>query len=450
MKGKAFHSFKLFDGINDGLQGGKLILVESGKIAAIVEDKARARYEEYELIDLQGRTLLPGLIDAHMHITVPFVAEINLQALRQMNRQLAMNMRNCVKYGVTTIRDLGAFPKKIQRWRKKIDRGEIAGPRILTSHSFVTSKDGVPEMVPTLNPFAAYVAGGQFVERLSTPEEVRRVAHRLLDHGADWLKTQYSEESFLFHGRLSNLSDECLMALIEVAKTRKVRVAMHHTEAVGFRKGLQVGVDTLEHCAMDALEQKDVDEFVEKGTAIVPTLKTIGDHGEVERMLDWLHQDGKNDLMPEPLRQSIAGAELLLRKPYPPPDYAKKFYPDIELFRRSIPVTLKNIQKIKSTGGKIGVGTDCCGTGLSFFGFFWKELLYLTRAGLSNLEALKAATSVNAEIIGMEDSVGSIEPDKYADFTIIEGNPLEEIERVRHVQLVVKGGEIIFDRSTAQ
>jgi imidazolonepropionase-like amidohydrolase len=135
----------------------------------------------------------------------------------------------------------------------------------------------------------------------------------------------------------------------------------------------------------------------------------------------------------------------LFKKPYPPPNYMEKYYPDIEFFRKGYPVTLRNIEQIKNAGGKIGVGTDTCGTGLSFFGFYWKELKHLTEASFSNSEVLKAATSVNAEIIGMEDYVGSIQPGKYADFTIIEGNPLEDIERVKDVKIVIKGGEIIMN-----
>jgi imidazolonepropionase-like amidohydrolase len=235
------------------------------------------------------------------------------------------------------------------------------------------------------------------------------------------------------------------MALIKVSRDRGVKVAMHHTEEVGFRKGLQVGVDTMEHCSTDKLEQRQIDQFVEKGMAIVPTLKALGDYFEIEEMLDWLKGKGSKDFMPEPLSQTTKGVELLLRKPYPPPDYMEKYYHDIEFFKKGCPVTVKNIEQIKNAGGKIGVGTDTCGTGLSFFGFYWKELKHLTEAGLSNFEALKAATSVNAEIIGMEGDVGSIKPGKYADFTIIEGNPLEDIESVKDVKIVIKGGQSITD-----
>jgi imidazolonepropionase-like amidohydrolase len=249
----------------------------------------------------------------------------------------------------------------------------------------------------------------------------------------------------LFHGKLSNLSDECFRALRETADKRGVGLAMHHTEIEGFKKGIQIGADTLEHCATGLLTDKDVDSFIEKNMAIVPTLKVLGDAFEIENMLSWLNTHGKKDFMPEPLRQSIHEVEKLLIKPYPPTDYKKKFYPDIKFFEEGYPLGLKNVENIKNSGGRIGVGTDTCGTGLSFFGFYYKELEHLTNAGFSNIEALKSATSVNADIIGMSDQVGSIETGKYADFTIVKGDPTTEISAVRNIEYVVKGGVTVFD-----
>lgn len=445
-----FYNFKLFDGISDYLQTGKAIRVINGIIAGIDDPDDHENHPGYEWIDLKGRTLLPGLIDAHVHLTVPFVFKVNFDAISQMNRQLEKNFYNCVKYGVTTVRDLGAFPAKIQRWRKKIDSGAVIGPRIITANSFITSKTGVPEIAPTLNFVEAIMAGGQFVERVKTPADAARVANRLIDQGAEWIKTQYSKESFLFHGRLENLSDDCFMALRRTADRRGVRLALHHTETAGFRKGIQIGADTLEHASTDELDPLDIEHFVVENMAIVPTLKILGDAFEIEEMRQWLHDRGKTDFMPEPLRQSIHTVEKLMKKPYPPADYMEKFYTDIEFFKRGYPVAMKNVEKIKAHGGKIGVGTDVCSTGLSFFGHYYKELQHLVQAGLSTAEALKAATSVNADIIGMGDRIGTVETHKDADFTVIEGDPLEDIAAVRNVRCVVKGGEVVFNYDEGQ
>jgi imidazolonepropionase-like amidohydrolase len=230
-----------------------------------------------------------------------------------------------------------------------------------------------------------------------------------------------------------------------VGKKRDVNVAMHHLERNGFLKGINVGVNTLEHCATDELKDEDIERFVGQKMAIIPTVKAMGDYLEVDEILDFLRTKGAEDLLSEPLRQSIEGIEMFFKKPYPPKDYENQFYPDVEFFKRTHPTVLRNVERIMKMGGTIGVGTDCCGTGMSFFGHYWKELKWLTYAGFTNAGALKAATAVNAAIIGMADSIGTIEPAKYADFTIIEGDPLENVENVKNIKMVVKGGNIIYN-----
>lgn len=446
---KCFYNFLLFDGLRDELQTGKTILIDVDKITGVENEAARNQYPKYDPIDLKGLTLLPGLIDAHVHITVPLIFRNNEAAFEQMHDQVKLNFDNCIKYGITTIRDVGAYPERILEWRNRIEAGKAMGPRVLTTLSFMTSLDGVPEAVPTFDNNAVQVMGGQFVERMDHPERMRQVANNLVDRGADWLKTQYTERSFNFSGILSNLSDECFSTLMEVSRERGVKVAMHQMERVGFQKGVQVGVHTLEHCALDDLDPGEVDQFVQQDMAIIPTLKVIGDYLEIEPMIEWFNGEAKSEFMPEPLNQLKDAAKLLLTKPYPPAKVKPKYYLDLEYFQSGYPHALKNIERIHQAGGKIGLGTDTCGSTLSFFPFYWKELWHLTQAGLSNFEALKAATSLNAEIIGLGEQVGSIEPGKFADFMVVKGNPLKNIEDLKNVKMVVKGGETLLDKQEA-
>jgi hypothetical protein len=127
-------------------------------------------------------------------------------------------------------------------------------------------------------------------------------------------------KKILFHGKLPNLSDACFEALARVGGQRGVRVAMHHIERAVFLKGIDVGVNTLEHCATDELRDEDIERFVRQKMAIVPTLKAMGDYLEVEEILEFLKKKGPEDLLSEPLRQSLEGVEILLKKPYPPTD----------------------------------------------------------------------------------------------------------------------------------
>ena len=446
MKKTCFHNLLLFTGLEDTLARHQAVIVEGDRISAVEDQAGVLGRPDLAFIDLQGLTMLPGLIDAHIHPTVPLALELNPKVILQMGRQVDMNFAHCLKYGVTTIRDVASFCTRMMKRRQKIEAGQMPGPRVLSALTFITSPGGVPEMAPTLNPVAALIAGGQFVARCRRPRDVERAAETNAANGADWLKTQYSEQSFLFHGRLNNLSDDCFAALMGVSKKRGLPVTLHHTERAGFKKGLEIGVHCLEHCSLDALDPADVDRMVEQGVCIVPTIKAVGDFTEIKTVLDWLSREGRADFMPEPYRQTVEAAEGMLKTPYPPPDYRTQFYPDTELFERGYPNILKNVETIKRAGGRIGVGTDSCGTGLGFSGQYWKELEHLTRAGFSNAEALRAATSVNADIIGLGDRVGSIEPGKYADFTIVEGNPLEDIRAVGNVRMVYKGGRNVYGR----
>ena len=441
MKKTAFYNFRLFDGRVNALQDDKILLVQNGRIKSVEPAEALEHVQDAVKIDLDGGTMIPGLIDAHIHPTVPLASDLNPRLILQMSRQVALNFSNCLKYGVTSIRDMASFPKKMIGWRKEINAGGRPGPRIVTALSFMTCPGGVPESAPTLNPASALVAGGQFVERLNRPEAVRRVAERLIDWGADWLKTQYSEESIFFHGRLGSWSDECYQALKETGLRRNRPIALHHTERAGFLKGVEIGVATLEHCALDELDDRGVDEFAAKGVSIIPTLKAMGDFSDLDSVLDWVSGPGRCDFLPEPLRQTINGIELMKSKSYPPADYRKKFYSDVEMFKRGYETILKNTAKIKKAGGRIGVGTDSCGTGLSFSGQYYKELIHLTRAGFSNFEALEAATATNAGIIGLAEDVGTIEPGKYADFVLLKGDPLMDLTLLGEATAVYKSGE---------
>lgn len=442
MKGKKFfHNFRLFDGVSDELQDSRILIVDEDRIAGIDMAESKRQYPEYESVDLEGLTMLPGLMDLHIHITAAFMSDFaNKDAIMQLDRQRELNFKNCIKYGLTTIRDMGAFPDSMKKWRKKIEKGKAVGPRIFTPLTFITSKDGPPERIPSLPGIIAKAFGGQFAERVNKPEQVKKIAEKNLKNGADFLKTQYATESMYYRGKLETLSDDCLEALRDVARDAGVKVAIHHTKNAGFRKAMKFDFNCLEHCSLENLEDRDIELFIKKGMAIVPTLKVNKSCFETDELLEWINGEGADDYMPDPTKQIIKSLETLAIRPYPPSDYMEKSYLDIGMSERGFDITLKNVERIKKAGGTIGVGTDSCGSAMHLFGFYWKELLYLTWAGFSNAEALKAATSVNAKILGIEDEFGSIEPGKYADFILVKGSPLEDLKAIRNIRQVFKGG----------
>lgn len=449
---RLFRNFRLFDGLSDYLQDGKAIFVNEGRIIKIADDEptnavpgwtgtANENADACEIVDLNGYTLLPGFIDNHVHITVPLMNEFRgKDDIMAMQKQRELNFQSCIKYGITTVRDMGAFPDSIQEWKRRINSGEAIGPRIYTPNTFITTKDGPPERFPHIPFPACGFFGGQLAERVSKPKEVRKIAIENIKKNADFLKTQYARESMFFRGEIENLSDECFLELKRIAVQHGLKVAMHHTDNEGFRKGIEFRFDCLEHCSLERLDQRDIEEFVRLKMAIVPTLRVNHSCLELDEMLEWLQDKGKDDYVPESFRQIVKNLELCKRRPYPPDN--KNVYLDVEKSIKGFDITLENVSRLKNAGAIIGAGSDSFGCYLNLPGFFWQELVLLTSVGLGNFEVLQAATIVNARILGIENEVGSIETGKFADFTVIKGNPLENIGCTRDVQMTIKNGEI--------
>lgn len=170
MEKKCYQNMNLFDGRTPRLLNDKIVLTSGEKIEAVEDRSNQSKFPEYEVVDMGGLTMMPGLIDAHVHVTVPSALEKNIKVILQMGKQVAKNFASFPKYGITTVRDMGAFAKKIIRWRHRIESANAIGPRVLTPLSFITSVGGVPEMAPKLNPLEAIIAGGQFVERCQEKE----------------------------------------------------------------------------------------------------------------------------------------------------------------------------------------------------------------------------------------------------------------------------------------
>jgi imidazolonepropionase-like amidohydrolase len=439
------HDLRLFDGLGDAAIRGKAVAIEGDRIVEIGEaEDMRRRAKPGELVDLDGAFLLPGLIDAHVHVTVPMMSDFrSKEAFVAVERQRERNLRSCLRHGVTTIRDMGAFPAAIRRWKARIEAGLADGPRILTPNTFITSRGGPPERAPVLPLPIALAIGGQFVARVRKPSHVRRAALRNLAKGADFLKTQWARQSMFYQGRLEVPSDECLAELVRVARERGVRTALHQAELEGFRKGLRFGFDSLEHCPLELLEESDADAFAASGASIVPTLRVNRSGFETEASLSWVRGEGKEDFDPVARAQVERSLAACGGDPYPPEDGG--VYLDLDLCKRGFEHTIRNVGRIHSAGGRVGAGSDAFGCYLNLSGFLWKELELLAEAGLGKAGALRAATSVNADILGRSD-IGAVAAGKLADLVVIDADgsvdydSLPRLSSLASPSLVVKGG----------
>ncbi len=446
------HNFQLFDGLENRLQEGLMLIVEGGMIRQIDRLTDLGTFKDYKIIDLKGQTLMPGLIDNHVHLTVPFMYKVNAGTIRQMNQQIANNFRSCVMNGVTTVRDVGGFPGKIKKFRRLSDKNEIPGPRMISSLSPIAAREGkvlgAPESAPYFsNEIIKWLLGGNYAERPQTVEEVREASERMVSLGAQLLKTLHQEHSYSYYPRpLPNHTDDGYRAILEIGRNHGLKCALHEPLISGFKKGVDLGFDTLEHMPMDALiPEPYIEKFIKQGMAVMPTMMVYGDMFQEEAVLHFIETQSEKDIVPEARKQIKAKIEESLMNSKRPmsPDERKALSGDRQYIKDMHPNMVKNLQRLHQMGAVIGAGTDLGGSYSALFGRFTDELRRYGEAGISNFDVLRIATSVNARILQMEDKIGSIKNGAYADLIVLEGNPLADIRALDKMSMIMKGGVFI-------
>jgi imidazolonepropionase-like amidohydrolase len=442
----------LFDGVQSRLQKDRMVVIEEGKIKAIEPRGDLGAFSSYTTVDLGGRTLLPGLIDNHVHITVPFVRHVNLSAITQMNRQITLNFRNCIMGGVTTVRDVGAFPGKLHKYSAMADANEIPGPRVISSLSPIAAREddvlGAPSSAPYFtNPVIKWFLGGNYAERPTNVEEIEEACDRMIALGAQWLKTLHQDHTNSYYPRaLPNHSDEGYRAILRKGREAGIKCALHEPLVSGFQKGVELGFHTLEHMPMDAvIPDADVEKFIKQGMAIMPTMVVFGDALITRQLLELLETRGEEFLVPESRKQITAQVRELLdsesrelseseqRALSYEPRYCKDMFPNV----------VANLKKLHRMGADVGIGTDIGNPSTQFFGRYTDEFRHFAAAGIPNHDILRRATSLNARIIDMQDRIGSIEKGRDADLIAVRGDPLVDLQAMDRVDVVMKGGVLV-------
>lgn len=435
-----FRNANLIDGMSSEVQEGKAIRVKNGRIAEITHDVGALPDEQ--VTDLQGFYVTPGLIDAHVHLITPFVPKVTPRVLLCLEDQIKRNLRAVLTSGVTTVRDMAAFPRKIQAAKKSVIEDPAAGPRIVCANSYVTCFGGTPEWVPYFRGPVKLIAGGQAVERARDPEETARIVRRMVDLGADWVKTCHSDRSVCIgKGALPTLSDASYRALFDEADRLGKPVAFHQYWLSAFKKGLEYEPATFEHVPVDGeLDDGDIESFVEAGIGIIPTMIAFQSACDYDMVAGDISEKGEELFEPVVYKMISECLDRYQKKDFTQAEIEKDWIMDDEVFTEGIPIARENVRRIWDAGGRIGCGTDAGGSDFGFFGFFHRELTNLVDIGLSPFEALRCATVVNAEVLGMDGDIGTLEPGKYADMVVVRDNPLEDISAMGDVEAVYKGG----------
>jgi len=444
-----FYNMQLFDAERGRILSGKSVLVEGDKIVAVQDGDGAVDIAGIEPVDLHGLTLLPGLIDAHVHITVPFMNKVTPRAFLNITAQIERNARACIEAGITTVRDAGGFPRRLKTLITAVNSGDLPGPRIIKCNSCITTPGGCPDWVPYFNPLIRYIVGGQYAERVKTPAEARGRVEEMLRQGADWIKIYCQHRSWLLGRKdLPVFDRQTFAAIMDTAHKNHRKVCAHISWLKDLEYAMSMWVDTFEHCPVEEIPEVVAGEFAARDMALNPTLTCLdlGNDQLWEMLEEQINETGPSILEPEPLRQVREHIARYRKKPYPPPvkEYTKRPYFDIPLFAQRFPQILANVGRMLRAGARVGVATDSGGLPTALFGVFYiEELKRMMQAGLSCSQVLVAATSGNASILGIDNDLGSIRPGKTADMIAVQGNPLENLDALKNVKMVMRGGRFL-------
>ena len=447
----AFTNCNIFDGIRPELKEDMTVLVEGDKIYDVGHREQITVPDNFFIVDAEGQTMMPGLIDNHAHGCSPFTYKANIPACRQMPMQVALNNMRTVYSGVTTICDMGGPPGIIKEFTELADKNHIPGPRFINCYTLISprkgKKLGYPSQVKVLNPFMAWLLEGQVATRPKTLKALKKACYKVKDDGGTHLKITYqphpfSNKKYATQDDFPIFDDDWMRTIFGIGKETGLVVDIHSPYGDGTEKCVDLAIEVgatirIQHMTFDKdLKDTITQKMYDYGFYMIPTAMVFGDSFHMPEFVSWLDKDPKAYMMPEANRQSRAriqnGIDL---EPYSGQMVMEH---DYAYFREHFDLVRRNTQKAHDAG-IIGFGTDIGGTDTGFFGRICSEVMHYVEFGIPFFDILKYLTSVNAKISGLDDR-GVIQPGKLADLITVDGNPLMDPSVLTEVPTVMKGG----------
>jgi imidazolonepropionase-like amidohydrolase len=381
----------------------QLLVVRGEHIESVVPDDGPVD------VDLSNHTVLPGLIDCHAHLIGEVESGHGYAALVQRSgAQEALsgvrNARDTVMAGFTSVRDVGTFRAFVDvALRDAIEAGDVPGPRMLCAGAYVTSSGGGGDVTGLASDVDAVVPRDLRFGVANSPDEVRKVVREILHGGADFIKV-IATGAVLTEGTVPyapEFSEAEIRAAVEEASLYETHVAAHAHGAEGIKRAVRAGVRSIEHGSL--MDDESIALMAEHGTFLVADVW----------MGDWSIEQGE--------REGWS------------PDVMRKL-------RETTDAQREGFAKAVDAGVRIAFGTD---SGTYPHGMNANQFASMVKYGMTPMEAIGSATVVAAELLGWRDRVGALEPGLFADLVAVEGDVMNDVDRLTDVAFVMKGGRVV-------
>jgi imidazolonepropionase-like amidohydrolase len=399
---------RLVDVVAGEVGTDRLVTIRGERIESVGPDDGSAP-EGARVVDLRRYTVLPGLIDCHAHLVGEIESGHGYAGLVQRSAaQEALsgvrNARDTVMAGFTTVRDVGTFRALVDvALRDAIDAGQVIGPRMRCAGAYVTCSGGGGDVTGLAPDVDAIVPRDLRFGVVRSVDDVRDAVRRILHGGADLIKV-IATGAVLTEGTVPGapeLSEAQIRAAVEEAAPYGAHVAAHAHGAEGIKRAIRAGVRSIEHGSL--MDDEAIAMLAESGTFLVADLWNG----------DWIAEQGRREgWSPDVLRKND------------------------ETTRGQRAGFVRCVE----AGVRLAFGTD---SGVYPHGMNARQFATMVEHGMTPMQAIASATVVAAELIGWEDRVGAIEPGRLADLIAVEGAPLDRVDALTDVAVVIKGGEVL-------
>jgi len=399
----------LIDGTGADPIENTVIVIENERIKDVGRKSEVSTPQNAQTIDAAGKMILPGLIEAHVHLWGAMtmnphdwlIDPISIRAIRS-----TVEAQRLLEAGYTSVRDM-ASPIALDL-KRAINEGTVPGPRIFAAGKCLSQTAGHGDAHDL--PMTWLIEKGWFGRMADGPDEFRKAAREQLRAGADFLKVMntggvMSEKD---HPHWPQMTVEETRAVVEEASNVNTIVATHAQGMQGIKNGIEAGVKTIEHGIF--LDDECIEMMLKKDVILVPTLSVISNLARIG------HEHGV-------------------------PEYG------VRKARETNEIHFQNVQKAVAAGVTVAAGADFLGPEMCKHGFNAMELGFLVEAGLTPMEAIVAGTRNSALALGPRgQDLGTLEEGKLADLLIVDGNPLKDIQvlqELERIKVVMKGGEVV-------